>query len=231
MSDAVPFRTDRRTGKLRAPRNTAPVGAGPWDVKRVHPPLYGPSNREWELIEVPAQRFIALEGAGDPNTSAAYVEAVEALYAVAYAIKFACKRALGREMVVAPLEGLWYADDASGFRAGAKAEWKWTLLIGQPDWVTDAVIAEAIAGALVKKKLPALAGVRVETLEEGLSAQVLHLGPYGDEAPVLARLHGEFLAEHGLRGNGRHHEVYLGDPRRAAPATLKTVLRQPVAPV
>ena len=229
MSDEVPFRTDRRTGQLRAPRNTAPVGAGPWDVKRVHPPLYGPANRDWELIEVPAQRFLALDGAGDPNTAPAYAEAVESLYAVAYAIKFAAKRALGREMVIAPLEGLWYADDASVFTTGAKAEWNWTLLISQPDWVTDALIAEAIAGALAKKKLPALARVRVETIEEGLSAQLLHLGPYDDEAPALARLHGEFLASNGLRLNGRHHEVYLGDPRRAAPAKLKTVLRQPVA--
>ncbi|TFD28239.1 GyrI-like domain-containing protein [Cryobacterium cryoconiti] len=230
MSDAVPFRTDRRTGALRAPRNTAPVGAGPWDVKRVHPPLYGPKNRDWELVQVPAQRFIAVDGTGDPNTAPAYTEAVESLYAVAYAIKFAGKRALGREMVVAPLEGLWYADDASVFTADAKAQWKWTLLISQPDWVTDAAIAEAIAGALAKKKLPALARVRVDTLDEGLSAQVLHLGPYADEAPILARLHDEYLAEHGLRMNGLHHEVYLGDPRRAAPANLKTVLRQPVAP-
>ena len=230
MSDAVPFRTDRRTGQLRAPRNTAPVGAGPWDVKRVHPPLYGPKNREWELVEVPAQRFIAVDGIGDPNTAPAYTEGVEALYAVAYAIKFASKRTLGREMVVAPLEGLWYADDASVFTADAKAEWKWTLLIAQPDWVTDAAIAEAISGALAKKKLPSLARVRVETLDEGLSAQVLHLGPYADEAPILAQLHDEYLAEHGLRMNGLHHEVYLGDPRRSAPANLKTVLRQPVAP-
>ena len=229
MSDAVPFRTDRRTGKLRAPRNTAPVGAGPWDVKRVHPPLYGPVNRDWELVEVPAQRFLALDGAGDPNTAPAHAEAVESLYAVAYAIKFAAKRALGREMVVAPLEGLWYADDVSVFTTGAKAEWKWTLLMAEPDWVTDAFIAEAVAGALAKKKLPALARVRVEMLDEGLSAQLLHVGPYDDEAPALARLHGEFLANNGLRLNGRHHEIYLGDPRRAAPAKLRTVVRQPVA--
>ncbi|TFC91797.1 MULTISPECIES: GyrI-like domain-containing protein [Cryobacterium] len=230
MSDAVPFRTDRRTGQLRAPRNTAPVGAGPWDVKRMHPPLYGPRNREWELLQVPAQRFIAIDGIGDPNSSPAYTEAVEALYAVAYAIKFAGKRALGRELIVAPLEGLWYADDASAFTADAKAEWKWTLLIAQPDWVTDAAIAEAMAGALAKKKSPSITRVRAETLDEGLSAQVLHLGPYAAEAPLLAQLHDEFLAEHGLRMSGLHHEIYLGDPRRAAPANLKTVLRQPVAP-
>ncbi|TFC36448.1 GyrI-like domain-containing protein [Cryobacterium sp. TMT2-14] len=231
MSDPVPFRTDRRTGALRAPRNTAPGGAGPWDVKRAHPSLYGPANVDWELIEVPAQRFVALDGVGDPDTAPAYIEAVEALYAIAFAVKFAAKRALGREMVIAPLEGLWYADDASVFTAGAKAEWKWTLLMSQPDWVTDAFIAGAITGALAKKKLSALARVRVERLDEGLSAQLLHVGLYAAEAPALDRLHGEFLASYGLRVNGRHHEIYLGDPRRAAPAKLKTVLRQPVAPV
>ncbi|TFD72055.1 GyrI-like domain-containing protein [Cryobacterium fucosi] len=229
MTDGVPFTTDRRTGKLRAPRNTAPAGAGPWDVKKVLKPFYGPANREWELVEVPAQRFIAVDGSGDPNTAPAYSEAVEALYAVAYGIKFQARRELGRDAIVAPLEGLWYADDASVFTAGSKSEWHWTMLISEPDWVTDAFISQAIAAASAKKKLPALAGVRTETLVEGLSAQLLHLGSYDDEAPALATLHGEFLAENGLRINGRHHEVYLGDPRRTEPAKLKTVLRQPVA--
>ncbi|TFC47087.1 hypothetical protein E3T26_09525 [Cryobacterium sp. TMT1-21] len=231
MSGEVPFRTDRRTGQLRSPRNTAPAGAGPWDVKRVLKPFYAPANRDWELIEVPAQRFIAADGSGDPATAPAYAEAVEALYAVAYAIKFAGRRTLGQDLVVAPLEGLWYADDASVFTAGEKARWQWTMLISQPDWVTDAFIADAIAVVRAKKKLPALASVRVEALDEGLCAQLLHLGSYADEAPTLAGLHGEFLAEHGLRMNGRHHELYLGDPRRTEPAKLRTVLRQPVAPV
>lgn len=231
MSDGVPFRTDRRTGQLRSPRTAAPAGAGPWDVKRVLKPFYAPLNRDWELVEVPAQRFIAVDGSGDPNTAPAYAEAVEALYAVAYAIKFAGRRTLGRDLVVAPLEGLWYADDASVFTAGAKAEWSWTMLISQPDWVTDAAIDDAVSAARAKKKGPGLARVRVEALDEGLSAQLLHLGSYDEEAPALARLHGEFLAEHGLRVNGRHHEIYLGDPRRTEPAKLKTVLRQPVVPV
>lgn len=229
MSAEVPFRTDRRTGKLRAPRNTAPAGAGPWDVKKALKPFYAPANRAWELVEVPAQRFIAVDGSGDPNTAPAYAEAVEALYAVAYGIKFQAKRELGRDAVVAPLEGLWYADDASVFTAGSKSQWHWTMLISEPDWVTDAFIGQVIAAASAKKKLPALARVRTETLDEGLSAQLLHLGPYDDEAPVLAALHDDFLAANGLRLNGRHHEVYLSDPRRTEPARLKTVLRQPVA--
>ena len=233
MSNEVPFTTDRRTGQLRAPRNTAPRAAGPWDVKREFKELYAPANRDWELVEVPAQRFLAVDGRGDPNLAPAYTEAVEALYAVAYAIKFAAKRGLGRDLVVAPIEGLWYAADPAGysaFAAGDKASWSWTMLISQPDWVTDAFITEAVTATKAKKKLPALASVRIESLDEGRCAQLLHVGPYDDEAPALARLHGEFLAEHGLRLNGLHHEVYLGDPRRSAPEKLKTVLRQPVAP-
>jgi len=229
MTDGVPFTTDRRTGKLRSPRNTAPVGAGPWDVKKILKPFYAPTNRDWELVEVPAQRFIAIDGSGDPNTAPAYALAVEALYAVAFGIKFQAKRELGRDAVVAPLEGLWFADDASVFTGGAKAQWHWTLLISQPDWVTDAFIGQAIAAASAKKKLAALVRVRTETLDEGLSAQLLHVGAYDDEAPVLAALHDEFLAGNGLRVDGRHHEVYLSDPRRTEPAKLKTVLRQPVA--
>ncbi len=229
MTDGVPFTTDRRTGKLRAPRNTAPAGAGPWDVKKVFKPFYAPTNRDWELVDVPGQRFIALDGSGDPNTAPAYVEAVEALYAVAFGIKFQARRELGRDCVVAPLEGLWYAHDASVFTAGAKAEWNWTMLISQPDWVTDAFIGQAIAAASAKKKLPALARMRIEAQHEGLSAQLLHVGAYDDEAPALATLHDEFLAENGLRPAGRHHEVYLSDPRRTESAKLKTVLRQPVS--
>jgi hypothetical protein len=230
MSEEAPFTNDRRTGQLRAPRNTAPSGARPWDVKRELKPLYGPVNRDWELIEVPAQRFVAVDGRGDPNLAPAYTEAVEALYALAYAIKFAARRGIGRDLVVAPLEGLWYADDPAAFAAGDKSSWSWTMLISQPDWVTDAFITEVLTATAAKKKLPALARVRIESLDEGLSAQLLHVGSYDDEAPALARLHGSFLAEHGLRENGRHHEVYLGDPRRTSPDKLKTVLRQPVAP-
>ena len=211
--------------------NAAPA---PFDVKRELRALYAPKNRDWETLTVPPQRFLAVDGHGDPNTSPAYAEAVEALYAVAYTVKFASKRA-GRDLVVGPLEGLWYAEEASVFSARDKAAWSWTMLISQPDWVSDADIGEAIAAARAKaaakkKPLPALDGVRIEVLDEGLCEQVLHVGSYDDETPVLARLHGELLPAAGLRERGRHHEVYLGDPRRTAPDKLRTVLRQPVTP-
>jgi len=211
------------------------VVSAPYDVKRELSALYAPKNRDWEMLEVPPQRFLAVDGAGDPNTSPAYADAVEALYAVAYTVKFTSKAA-GRDLVVGPLEGLWYADDASVFNARRKDAWSWTMLIGQPDWVSDADIAAAIAAAGAKaaakrKPLPALDRVRIEVLDEGLCEQVLHVGSYDDETPVLARLHGELLPAAGLRERGRHHEVYLGDPRRVSPDKLRTVVRQPVSPV
>jgi hypothetical protein len=205
------------------------VGDAPYDVKRDLRALYAPKNRDWESVTVPPQRFLAVDGRGDPNTALAYVEAVEALYAVAYTVKFAGKRA-GRDLVVGPLEGLWYADDASVFSARNKAAWSWTMLISLPDWVSDAEVADAVAGARGKKKaLPGLDGVRIERLDEGLCKQLLHVGSYDEETPALTRLHGELLPAEGLRERGKHHEIYLGDPRRTVPEKLKTVVRQPVS--
>ena len=199
-----------------------------YDVKRELRALYAPKNRDWETLVVPPQRFLAVDGSGDPNTAQAYVDAVEALYAVAYTVKFAGKRA-GRDSVVGPLEGLWYADDLAVFTARDKAAWSWTMLISLPGWVSDAQVEEAVAAARLKKKsLPGLDRVRIESLDEGLCMQLLHVGSYDDEAPALARLHGEVLPAEGLRERGRHHEVYLSDPRRVAPEKLKTVVRQPV---
>lgn len=204
-----------------------------FDVKRALKQFYAPTNTDWALVDVPAQRFIAVDGHGDPNTSADYTHAVEALYAVAYTIKFGSKRTLGRDFVVGPLEGLWWADRPEVFVARDKAAWQWRMLISLPEWITDDFVAEARQAALAKKglaALPALADLRPEALHEGTSAQLLHVGPYDDEGPALARLHDEYLAANGLRMTGYHHEIYLSDPRRARPERLKTVLRQPVAP-
>ncbi|MEU4443743.1 GyrI-like domain-containing protein [Actinosynnema sp. NPDC050801] len=200
-----------------------------YDVKRELKQLYAPKNTDWALVDVPEQQFIAVDGHGDPNTSTAYAQAVEALYSLAYAIKFASKRA-GRDLVVAPLEGLWWADRPEVFTARAKDSWHWRMLISQPDWITDEAIADARQLVAAKKDLPALADVRREVLHEGSSAQVLHIGPYDDEGPVLARLHDEWLRANGLRMTGLHHEVYVGDPRKTEPSKLRTVLRQPVGP-
>ena len=202
----------------------------PYDVKRELKQLYAPKNRDWQLLTIPPQRFIAVDGHGDPNTAAMYAEAVAALYGVAYAVKFACKHeSAERDFVVAPLEGLWHADDPSVFTAKAKELWSWTMLIAQPSWVTDAMIKAAKdSPRLQKTGLAALELVHVENLNEGLSAQLLHVGSYDDEAPSLQRLHDEFLPHHNLAPGDPHHEIYLSDPRRTEQAKLKTVLRQPV---
>ncbi|MDT0346470.1 GyrI-like domain-containing protein [Streptomyces litchfieldiae] len=199
-----------------------------YDIKRELRRCYAPANTDWALVEVPAQQFFAIDGRGDPNTSADYARAVEALYSVAYTIKFTSKRTLGRDFVVGPLEGLWWSDDPEVFTTRAKDAWHWRMLISRPDWITDDLFKEAKRAALAKKGLTAIADLRGETLHEGTSAQLLHIGPYDDEGPALARLHHEYLAANNLRVTGHHHEIYLSDPRRTEPAKLRTILRQPV---
>ncbi|MBB5953512.1 hypothetical protein FHS29_000082 [Saccharothrix tamanrassetensis] len=201
-----------------------------YDLKRELKEFYAPKNTTWELVDVPEQQFVAIDGTGNPNTAPAYTRAVEALYAVAYTLKFASKREAGRDFVVGPLEGLWWADDPEAFTVAAKDSWNWTLLIAQPPWITPDLVGNARQAALAKKKLPAIADIRHLTLHEGRSAQVLHVGSYDDEAPLLANLHDEYFDTHGLTFGGLHHEVYLGDPRRTEPAKLRTVIRQPVRP-
>lgn len=215
--------------------------AGPtsekYDVKRAFRELYAPSAKEFTIVDVPPMRYLAVDGHGDPNTAASYRDAVEALFGVAYTVKFAGKRALGRDVVVAPLEGLWWSEDMGAFVARDKGAWSWTMLIAQPDWIDEDAVADAVAEVQAKRARagdppnPALDVLRLEHLHEGRSAQILHVGSYDDEAPTLARLHDEWMPQHGLTFNGPHHEVYLTDARRTAPEKLRTVLRQPVRPI
>ncbi len=181
------------------------------------------------LIDVPELGFLMIDGLGDPNTSARFQDAVQALYPVAYALKFALKRAGHPDFRVAPLEGLWSAEDMKSFAIGDKSAYQWTLMIGQPDEVTEQLMQETAAEVAKKKRLPTVLELRLERFAEGRAAQILHVGPYDAEAPTIRRLH-EFIAEHGLERHGRHHEIYLGDPRRAAAERLKTIIRQPVRP-
>ncbi|BCJ30487.1 GyrI-like domain-containing protein [Actinocatenispora sera] len=201
----------------------------PYDIKRELRQLYAPRNTGWALVDVPEQRFLAVDGAGNPNTAPAYARAVEALYATAYTLKFAAKRT-GDDFVVGPLEGLWWADDPAVFTARAKDAWHWTMLISLPPSATPEQVEHARTAALAKKRNPAIAQLRLHSLHEGRSAQVLHVGSYDDEAPILAHLHDDYLDAHRLRPRGQHHEIYLSDPRRTAPERLRTVLRQPVEP-
>ena len=200
-----------------------------YDVKREHADLYAPRPGGPTIVDVPPLGFLAVDGHGDPNTASAYREAVEALYAASYAVRAVAKAALGRVHVVGPLEGLWSAEDWNAFLTRDKSAWDWTMMIWQPDWVTADLVEEALVAAR-RKRLPALDLLRFAPYAEGRSAQVLHVGPYDDEGPALHRLHHEFLPAHGLTPRGRHHEVYLSDPRRTDPARLRTVLRQPVSP-
>lgn len=198
------------------------------DFKKILSELYSPKNKDWGIVEVPEMQFLMIDGQGNPNTAKEYSDAVEALYSVSYPLKFMSKKTLGKDYGVAPLEGLWYSDDPSVFTRFEKDKYKWTMMIMQPEWITKQMIDAAIETAKTKKDLPALSKLRFEAYNEGKSLQLLHIGSYDDEAPKLAYLHGEYMPGHNLTFNGHHHEIYLGDPRKAAPEKLKTILRQPV---
>ena len=197
------------------------------DFKKELKHLYRASAKKVSLVEVPPMNFLMIDGHGDPNTSPEYAEAIEALYAVAYALKFKVKREQGIDYVVMPLEGLWWTDDPAQFDMDNRDIWKWTAMIMQPECVTAEMYRDAVAEVRKKKALSALDKMRFETYYEGLSVQILHIGPYSEEGPTIAKLH-NYIEEHGYRLNGKHHEIYLSDPRRTAPERLKTILRQPV---
>lgn len=199
------------------------------DVKKALPALYAPRGTAVALVEVPELRFLVVDGHGDPDVVPAYPQAVQALFTLSYGVRAVARSALGRVHTVGPLEGWWSAEDPRAFVTGDKDAWDWTLGVVQPPWVTAEVVDEATRHAR-RRRLPALDRVRLTSSTEGTCLQVLHVGPYEAEGPVLARLH-EHMRQGGLTFNGRHHEVYLSDPRRVEPARLRTVLRQPVAPV
>jgi hypothetical protein len=184
-----------------------------------------------QLVQVPLLRFLCLDGHGNPNTSPAYAAAVQALFSVSYAAKFAVKKASGPDFKVSALEGLWWAEDLNTFLTGDKSEWDWTMMIRQPDAVTGDLVGHLADEVAAKKSMPVARKLRLISFEEGAAAQVLHVGPYAAEAPTIVRLHG-FIRERGFTFDGhrhKHHEIYLGDPRRSAPEKLRTIIRQPYA--
>ena len=204
------------------------------DFKKLYKDLYSPSAKRPALVEVPDMDFLMIDGRGDPNTAQEFQQAMEALYGVFYTVKFARKRAGAKDdYVVPPPEGLWWMEGLTEFGPRMaelmrkKDQWKWTLMIARPPQVTAELVQKAISDLTNKKDLPALKKIRLEAFHEGLSAQILHVGPYCDEPPTIAALQ-VFIAEQSCRPRGKHHEIYLSDPRRTAPAKLKTILRQPV---
>jgi hypothetical protein len=198
------------------------------DLKKQLKHLYRPSAKKPSIVEVPPMNFLMIDGQGHPNESEDYHACMQALYGLSYTIKFASKLRLGVDYVVMALEGLWWTGDTPDFREDEGA-WKWTSMIMQPEHITAQFVEEAREELAAKKDPPALDRVRFQRFEEGLSAQIMHVGPYDAEGPTIERLH-VFISENGYQLRGRHHEIYLGDPRRTAPERLKTVLRQPVRP-
>lgn len=198
------------------------------DLKKELGALYRTRRGTIAEVDVPPLRCLMIDGEGDPNTSPAYADAVEALFSVSYAAKFIVKKGPQQvDYAVMPLEGLWWADDLASFRARERSDWKWTMLIVQPEAATDDVVAQAIAQVQGKKSLPALGQLRLATVTEGRCAQVLHVGPFTEEGPLIERLHAYVEERSALRG--LHHEIYLTDIRRADPSTWKTIVRQPMA--
>lgn len=193
---------------------------------------YRAKRNTFEIIDVPTTTYLMLDGHGDPNTSPAFAEAIEMLYPVSYALKFASKLDLGRDYVVPPLEGLWWADDMQSFtKHRDKSRWEWTLMLMVPDWMGRSHFEAAINAVSARPKRPErLQDLRFEELNEGRCVQTLHVGSFDDEGTTLANMHDTFIPENNLQLAGKHHEVYLSDFRKTAPEKQRTILRQPVAP-
>ena len=197
------------------------------DLKKALKALYAPSAKEPVLADVPSMQFLMIDGEGDPNESQAFQDAFPALYGMAYTLKFAARKAGLQDYVVMPPEALWWSDEAGGLDLADKSQWQWTLMIAQPDFIPEAMVAAAREQLEAKKDPAGLERLRFARYDEGRSAQVMHLGPYAEEGPTIERLHA-FIRGQGFELRGKHHEIYLGDPRRTKPERLKTVVRQPV---
>lgn len=199
------------------------------DLKRELREFYHASAKKIAEVDVPAFRYLMVDGEGDPNGSAAYTQAVGALFSASYTAKFALKKsALAIDYTVMPLEGLWWADDWSVFLTDDRKQWKWTMMILQPDFLPPDLIHDSIDRLRRTKDLPALERIRLETFGEGHCAQILHVGPFREEGPTIEKLHA-YIDERSNRA-GKHHEIYLSDIRRAAPEKWKTIIRQPMEP-
>ena len=197
------------------------------DLKKELKHLYQPSAKEVIQVDVPTMNYLMVDGTGDPNTSQTYSDAVAALFMVSYAVKFMVKKGtLAIDYGVMPLEGLWWADDMSSFTTTDKSIWKWTMMIMQPSFITPGIIDSSIADVKKKKNPTAISKLRLEAFSEGRCAQILHIGPFSEEGPTIAKVH-QFIDSKSKR-TGKHHEIYLSDIRKADPLRWKTIIRQPM---
>ncbi len=197
------------------------------DIKKELSALYNPASKQVTFIDVPEMNFIMIDGEGAPE-SGQFQQSIEALYSIAYTIKFARKKKDGTDYGVMPLEGLWWAKDMSVFdpETGDRNRWQWTLMIMQPDFITADEFQNARETSLLKKNNPYTDKVRLDEFKEGKSAQIMHIGPFSQEGPNVRRIHDK-ISEIGGIISGRHHEIYLSDFRKVNPEKMKTILRQP----
>jgi hypothetical protein len=205
------------------------------DLKKAYKHLYNPSAKAPVLVQVPPLNFARIDGQIEagcaPGTSPSFSAAISALYSVSYTLKFMLKKRPENpvDYPVMPLEAFWFTDTGE-YDLSQPGGWKWTAQIMQPEVITSSLWDEAMAQVRKKKAEPALDLLRFECYDEGLSVQMLHIGPYKTEPETVAKMDA-FQAEQGYRFRGPHHEIYLGDPMRADPAKLKTVLRHAVEPL
>ena len=203
------------------------------DLKKKFKHLYLPSAKKVSLVEVPEFNFVMVDGQIEPDetpeTSIAFSQAMQALYGLAYTLKFTSKLREENpvDYTVMALEGLWWVESGR-FDFQRREPWLWTMMIMQPDHIDQVMFEEALVQVREKQDNPALEKTRFERFTEGPSIQIMHIGPYADEPRSLAKMQA-FAEENGYTYRGKHHEIYIGDPRRAKPENLKTVLRQPVA--
>ncbi len=185
-----------------------------------------------QTAEVPLLQYLMIEGQGDPNTDPHFAQAISTLFPLAYQLKFFSKQTLQRDYVVMPLEGLWWADDYASFTSARdKSKWHYTLMIMQPEWISEEHLQTAKAAAARKNSAAPFDAVRLETLHEGLCVQTLHIGSFDDEAHILAEMHEKYMPANGLQPRGKHHEIYFSDMRKTPPHKLRTLLRQPVSAI
>ncbi|MHA1228889.1 MAG: GyrI-like domain-containing protein [Candidatus Hodarchaeales archaeon] len=200
------------------------------DLKKKFEELYSAPTEKPKIVEMPQQKYLMIDGQGYPGTSQEYQDAIQTLYPVAYTLKFKAKKQ-GKDYVVMPLEGLWWADDMNVFLTeGDKDLWKWTSMIMQPDFITKEMFEESLVEVKEKKNPKLLSKLRFETLDEGKCAQIMHIGPYSEEKDTIEKLYKFILEEQKGTFDGlkhKHHEIYLSDPRRIKPERLRTIIRQP----
>lgn len=199
------------------------------DYKKKLKEFYQAKINKVVTVNVPKMNYLMIDGSGDPNASQEYIDAIQTLYPVAYGIKFYCKKELGIDYGVMPLEGLWWSSDIETFSTDAKEDWLWTAMIMQPDFVDDEIFNKIVEQVRAKKNLLSIDKIRLESYDEGQAAQTLYVGPYSDEVNTIKNVH-KFIKDQGgslTSANKHHHEIYLSDPRRTDVTKLKTIIRQP----